>query len=399
MKRTELHYLLLFVLLLWNAVRCFSADIKWAKEITFSDTISHDTYLMGSSINVYTKINGDLIAAGGTVSINDSVKGDLMVTGGTILIHGPVGDDIRVMGGTINITKNVSGDVVVLGGNVQIGKEVIIMGDLIIFAGNVIMDGLVKGKMQAKGGNISLNGNVENGAELKCEELSINGEIRNGSSLAATKIHLGSNAKIYGNVAYWQEAKEFNFGKVLIDGKAIYNPELKPIEQKWDWKYLGFGIAAFFVLYFLSALLCLILLNYFFAGYFEKTAETMNRFFMKSFGIGILYFIAIPILSLFLFITIIGIPVGLFLTFLFILSILFGNSITAIITANWIKNKYQKNWGKGMLIIMSALCFITLKLVSWVPFIGWLVSVVMISAAFGAILQNLKKSDTKTSQS
>lgn len=395
--KTPLHYFfLLIVALLWNTTAIFSANIKWAKEIVFSDTLSNDTYLLGGTINVYTKVNGDLTAAGGTVSINDSINGDLMVTGGTVLIHGPVGDDIRVMGGTVNITKNVSGDVVVLGGNIQIDKEVVIAGDLIVLAGNVIMDGIIKGRMKAKGGNITLNGNVENGAELKAEQLSINGEIRNNSTLAANKILLGSNAKLYGDVIYWQEDKAFDFGKALIDGKAIYNPELKLQEQEWDWKYLGFGIAAFFILYFLSAVLCLILLNYFFSGHMTKSAELMNSFFIKSFGFGILYFIAVPVLSLFLFITIIGIPIGLFLTFLFVLSILFSNVITATVTANWIKNKYKKDWGKGMLIIMSALCFIALKLVSWIPFIGWLTSCVLISAAFGAILQNLRRKDSSS---
>jgi cytoskeletal protein CcmA (bactofilin family) len=345
---------------------------------------------------VNAKINGDLVAAGGTISVNDSVMGDALLAAGTLVLNGFINDDVRAAGGTIKITENVKGDVVVAGGEIEIAPDVSIFGDLISTGGTTILHGTVKGKVKLLGGEVHLNGTVEKDLEVKSGELFVNGRIMGKSSLAAEEITLMEGARFYQDVAYWQEAGEMNFSNAMAAGKATFRPELQLDIDGTSWYYLGFGSFVFVLWYMLSALLLLFLFEYLFPELMKKAGYTANQDTARVLGYGILYLLGIPVISILLFITIIGIPVGVFTLVFYIFSIIVAHVISSVVLANWYNEKYGQHWSTISLVWVALGFFIGLRLISLIPVAGWLVSIIVVGIAFGAVIDTLRRKPIAT---
>jgi hypothetical protein len=69
--------------------------------------------------------------------------------------------------------------------------------------------------------------------------------------------------------------------------------------------------------------------------------------------------------------------------------ILLATVITSVVAANWLNklgNLHQKFWK----IVFSAIgIFIILKILTFTPFLGWLIMVLLAFISFGSILSNV----------
>jgi hypothetical protein len=121
-----------------------------------------------------------------------------------------------------------------------------------------------------------------------------------------------------------------------------------------------------------------------------QAGERLNQEPTRSLGYGAAYFIGLPILVVLLLVTVIGIPIALLFLALYAFSLLFGLSITSVVAAKAMKIKYNyKHWGTWMLVLVSAGVFVVLKLLTLIPFIGWLFYLIVLVVAFGAIVVDL----------
>jgi hypothetical protein len=121
----------------------------------------------------------------------------------------------------------------------------------------------------------------------------------------------------------------------------------------------------------------------------KKAADTGFNSTLKSLGMGVLFFIIVPVAAIVLFVTLIGVPLGLLLVFGYIILILLATVITSVVGANWINNRYEKNWNFWRLVFTGFGLFVLLKLITFTPFVGWLIILLMVCMAFGAILLNI----------
>jgi hypothetical protein len=137
------------------------------------------------------------------------------------------------------------------------------------------------------------------------------------------------------------------------------------------------------------ALVMILIVQYLFSATMKKAADTCFISTLKSLGMGVLFFIAVPVAIVVFFVTMVGVPVGLLLLFGFIILILIATVITSIVAANWINNRYDKKWNSWMLGFTAFIIFVLLKLISFTPFVGWLILLLMVCMAFGAILLNI----------
>jgi hypothetical protein len=137
------------------------------------------------------------------------------------------------------------------------------------------------------------------------------------------------------------------------------------------------------------------IIEYFFSAVMTKTGDTVFNKTLKSLGVGVLFFIAVPIAAVLAFITIIGVPVGLLLLFNYVILILLATVITSVVTAHWLNNRFNHKWNYWRLVFAALAVFIVLKLVSFLPFLGWLIALLAICMAFGAILQNIHWKHTR----
>jgi hypothetical protein len=360
--------------------------IEYGNNVFINQPVYENLYIGGGSVTINSKIIGDLIVAGGTVIINDTITNDILLVAGTATINGFAGGDIRCAGGNIRITKNVNGDVVIAGGSVIIDKGVTI-GGLIASGGDVTLDGNVIGDLKGAFGDFFLNGKVGKDVDCRGGRITINGIIEGKSVIASRYIVIGKNAVFNNDVRYWNKKENLDFKGAIQNGKAIFDPSLRIRTGKWY--YLGTVSLPGLFWYLGMAFLMIVLIQYLFSATLKNAALTVFRDLLKSLGFGFLFFIAVPVAAIVAFVTIIGVPVGILLLVGYIILLLLATVFSALVAANCVNNRYNKNWNYRRIVVIAFFLFIGLKLLSQIPFVGWLFIVLVVCISFGAILTNV----------
>ncbi len=354
------------------------------EKITVSKPEQDDVYLAGETVDVNAIVDGDVVVAGSNITVRDSVRQDLIVAGGEIMVNGYIADDIRAAGGRLTIDSEIGDDVIVAGGKVFITEKAIIHGNLINFSGDIEMNGEVKGMLKSYSGDLDLNGKVHGDARLFGEDIQVNGEVLGISKIAAETIKIGEAAKFYSNVTYWSEGDELDFKSALVNATATYDEALIANRNEISWK--GFGLAGIglFIMYVLSAFLILLVLNWAFSTLFSDAADYLDSGLWKSLGYGIIYIFGVPLLIVLTFIIIIGIPIGLLLFSTYVFTILFGHLVAALLIAHFLyKNRNRKFWP---VVFVSLGIAIVLRFLTLIPFLGSLVSILVIVIAYGLLI-------------
>ena len=142
--------------------------------------------------------------------------------------------------------------------------------------------------------------------------------------------------------------------------------------------------------YVMMVFLFIALIQYLFSNTFRKAGTTVDRAQFKSLLFGFLFFIAVPVGAAVLFVTVIGIPIGLILVLAYVALILLATIITAIVIANWYNYKFNQHWGYWQIVWSSLAMFVLFKLVSFTPFLGSLIMIVIACIAFGALIRNVQ---------
>jgi len=341
-------------------------------DIIIDKTQKDDTYRAGETIKVNAVVQGDLVIAGGNLTVNDSVNGDLTAAGGELFLNSYIADDVRIAVGRATIDSEVGDDLVVFGGEVILTENAIIHGNLICFAGDV-----------------TINGEVIEELDVRAGDVSINGTIRGPSKVSGEDITIGSNAKFYKDVEYYQSDEELDFKNSLVNAKAQFNEDLGEGNSQMSLTTIGTKSLKSWITYILSSFLAILVLHALFRNSFSNAVDDLENSVLKSFGFGLIYLIGIPLMIILTFVIAIGIPLGLFATAVFVFSLLFGHLVAALLVVYYLRHRNQKNWGFWSITFLALICAVVLRLLTMIPIAGILLSVVILSITYGALTLNL----------
>lgn len=344
---------LLIYVLIWGVFispnLAIAAEFRTGENIFIgkSEKIINDVYIAGGSVNSSGFITGDLITAGGSIIINGDVSSDVIAAGGNINILSNVGDDVRLAGGTIILGGKIGGDLILGGGQVNISGDGI-LGDVIIGGGNVYI-------------NAPIGGNV---------------------MIEADKVTLGSLAVISGNLTY-RATKELikeegAVVKGVIDFKLRDN---KSISSKFSTTIFS----EVFLWEFLTLLACAFLIGLTLRRYNKEIIILTISQPFHLLGKGILTLIIFPLVFILLFVTLIGIPLGLLGLLGFIILLIFSWIMVPIILGSIIfryffKKELEISWKT---IFFGALIY---SIIGIIPFLGVLLKMVLILITLGALI-------------
>ncbi|MBU1165147.1 FapA family protein [Patescibacteria group bacterium] len=322
-------------------------------------------------------VNGDVIVLGGTITISGPVAGDVFVIGGNIKVKGDVMGSVRVAGGDVVISGYVERNVNAAGGTLELSDSAEVGWDLIAAGGNVVVNGKVNGNINIAGGNIIFTNEV--GKDL---------DINLGADGYAT---LRSGTKVGG---------DFNYLAATLDQVDIN----ENVEVAGETKHKTVTSArvkaapAFGAIYFFGKLVSLF--GMFIVGLVlislapkvvTQVSVQMTKAPGRSLGWGLIYLILTPIVILLLIITIIGIPLGMILIPMYFIAIylsgIFVGVTVGLLLVNWLtKGKYKKTMIWPM-ILGLVICDIVFS----IPIIGWILAILAVMWAMGALLE-VKKS-------
>lgn len=387
MKTIAINSVILLSLFLWTGL-AHSATILTGESVRVSTPIEGNVYAGAGQITIAAVVNGDVNAGAGELWVMDTIRRDLIVGGGRIHINGVIGEDLRCGGGSVMLRGNVLGDVVVGCGEIEIGPDVVIYGDLVIGGGRVRMYGRVLGSLVTAGGEIEFNGEAAKDAEIRGGDVMLNGIFRGPCKFAAESLRLGPNAEFYQDVRYWQKNGEVDFSRYLSEGaRAIFDESLQQDmgQGKKGWFVGAFSL--FFLYRLLAGALLITVLVLLFDLFFQRTGRDLLTQWLNRFGTGVLYFIGVPVAMVLMFVTVIGIPLGLFTLFFYLFTVAFAYALTATVGAYAWEQYRGLSWTKGQRILVGIAILLGLKIITWIPVLGFLLIAVAVSVAFGSIVR------------
>ncbi len=380
--------IVLTVLLLLSVNRFVLAEVNYSENtivVDESETINDDYFAAAENIKINGTINGNVYIAGGNIQIDGPINGSLYVAGGQISLGSKVAEDIVIFGGELSLEGAIiEGSVHLAGGTIDLDKNTSIHGSLLAAGGTISNSAEIAGRIYAAAGEFKLNNKVGKGIDLYAGELSI-----------------GSNAVIEGNLTYVSNEKatiastaEINGETNFIQAENAYNLSSINFQEVLQRMRTTTSILSF-------GWVCVSGLLLIFVGkkILDLLTDTIEQKPGLTFGLGLIYlFLLIPF-SLLLFVTVIGLHVGILLITIWVISIylakiIFGYFIGKVL----IKNLNATNTNSYLTFIFGLM--IT-TLLTTIPYVGWAIMLMSTIFGMGAIfigirelLTNLRKVPT-----
>lgn len=343
-------------------------------------TVEGNVQVMGSSVRPEAAIKGDFTAMGGRVVVDHAVTGDALLFGGTVDVRAPVGDDLRAAGGDVSVEATVGGDVLAAAGNLKLTNAAQVAGRAELAGNEVLVDGRVNGSLNVRARRLVLNGPVGGSVQAAVEDLELGPLARVGGVLrhSAPTIKQDPAAVVSGAVE--RVDRLFDEGRRWGDRHPMR-------EDRWPgmgmwWLLVPLSMGLFGVL----ALAGLVLFAFSrFAGEAAHQIETQP---WRALGVGIALLLALPVLALLLFFTLLGIPLGLVVMALYPPLLLLGWLIGALFVARWLATRASSGEARDAAVPYGwmAVAVIALLVLGAVPVLGPLLVTATMAAGLGACL-------------
>jgi cytoskeletal protein CcmA (bactofilin family) len=342
-----------------------------------------NAYAAGASVRLSTAVDGDFVAAGGSVVIDQPVKGDVTIAGGSVSVRAPVGDDVRAAGGDVTIESTINGELFAAGGNIALGKGSRIANAATLYAGNVTVDGKIDGPLKVGAQRVTINGEV-------------NGDVR----LYAEKIELGPTARIVGTLQYPISADLKKSEGAAVSGAITRAmPDVSAREgnsatREW---HRGMQSAnpmwAGSIFTFVALLACAAVLPLVFPTFSDQASSTVQNSPGQAAALGFASLLLVPVLAGMLFITILGIPLGMALLMLYPALLLVGYVVGVRYIARRAEIAIRKDTSGSFAISIGffALALLLMMLIARLPFIGPLALIVITIIGTGACILELNR--------
>ncbi len=370
--------------------------VKTGDNVRISEPIAGNAYVAAGEVFIDSTIAGDLIGAVGSIQIQASIRKDILLTCGKINLAAEAGEDVRILGGNIVISKPVKGDLLIAGGEVLITDEAIIGGNIIVAGGNVTVNGTVNGDVHVAGGEVQLTGKVVGDLSAHTGILSLLGSVDGSSKIVSQELLIGGEAHFGKEVRYWTKGGKVDFGTSLDStATATYDNNLRPGYANVDWeKGIKAGFKAFMVLRILSGILLIGLLLAVFSRFFAARAGLVRKHAGRSLARGLTLLCALPVLSGFAMITVIGIPLGIIGFSAFTVFALSAGAVTAIVAAyEWAQRK-NISLSSGKIFLIALCIFLLLRLIGLIPVVGNLANFILSAIAIGHVFRRYTQEET-----
>lgn len=332
----------------------------------------HNVYAAGGRVRPGSAVQGDYVAVGGRVVVDQAVQRDALLAGGSVDLRAPVGQNVRVAGGDINIDSAIGGELFATGGNVTLNSGAHVAQSARLYGGNLAIDGKIDGALDA-------------GAQ----KIVIDGEVGGDARLDAGEIELGPHARIAGALSYasgsdLKKADGATIGGAVTRQERAAAPRHDGARQRTRTWSGPFWLGRVFT--FLALLACAAVFLLVAPRFAASSCDTLERAPWLALALGFGTLVALPVLAVLLFISLLGIPLGLVVMALYPALLLVGYVVGVLAIARLAKAALRKEAPESfaMSIGFFALALLLVMLVGRLPFVGGLAVGVVTVLGIGA---------------
>ena len=318
--------------------------------VTFEDTVNGYSAIAGNLVDIIGNIDGIGFIAGQTVNVNGNLEYGFLA-GQNVNINGQISKNIYAAGETITLSKDAN-----------IGKDLFLAGN-----------------------SINLNGNIQRNINIYASTVTIKkGTTINGNiTIEASNIKVEDGTSIKGTLKYNEDAKND-----ISDNSSIGKTTTYEIA-----KDKGFNTSEI-----LSSILNMVVVFLSITIIIPKTLDKTNEIYekknsnyIKNIGIGFLILICVPLISLILLASNIGVYLGLIIAGLYAIAIYLSFIISGYILGNLILVKLMKlNTNKYLSGIIG---IILLKILMVIPVLSTIICLIAITLGLATIWNLLQKDE------
>lgn len=370
---------IVFVLAIFSILpnSAFALDLKTGSQISVSpeEEIAGNLYVAGGQSKVDGKINGDLSLVSSFSNISGVVEDDLTLAGRQIDFTGEVKGDLRIVGGEVFIKGKVHGDTVIVSGDIHIENTAELLGDILIVGGKVYISAPLNNHAKIVSGHVTMNGLMNSSLEITTQQLVF-----------------GENSVMNGNLRYFSPSKLQQSLSAVVNGEVQYN-QISSFRDSNIFKKVVLSFINFWILLrFVTTLLLAFLLVFVFKVFSQRVNDYGIEHFGKSLITGILSILLVPLVTLVLFISLIGFPLAIIVAISFIFILTISSAIAGIILGTLIHRMVKKTEHTEINFQNTTVGVILLTVLQFVPFLGDITRMVFYVVAVGSIANYLYKS-------
>lgn len=323
-----------------------ASEIRSGGSVTIAqnERIPEDLYLSAGTVAFLGTVNRDASIAAGDATIEGTVEGSLNLAAGQADISGTVRGSVRVAGGSVEVTGDIGGDLVVAGGRVKIPSQASIGGDLIVTGGNVDIRGSIAGDVKGSAMNVT-----------------IGGAVRGNVDVDTSRFEVANSARISGDVTYSSASSGSISSGANIAG-TVERLDQTPWGGSDGWLEQSSGT----LLHALWALIAGVVIVA--AGPRVANAIARNgRSVLAAIGVGLLTLILAPIVAIALTVSLIGLPTGLILLTLFVITLYLTQVFAGLAIGRFILPNGWDDGSRGFNLLAMTLGVIIIAATNLIP--------------------------------
>lgn len=334
----------------------------------------------GNLLRITEPVTRDVFTAGLRVDVNERVEGDIFAAGQDVTINEEVIGSVRAAGNTIIIDSRIDGNVLAFGSSITVTEDAVITGHLNAYGATVVIDGQVDKSVHAAGAVGSFAGQLNGEVSFEGDSLSI----ENGALLMDDLTVIGPTEPVIGEdvtgaelVTY--EFREYENQRSVGAGRAI------PLGALYGG--IAASIVLIFVYWFIAMSIVGLLMIRFWPKTVDKMIDSMHTSFDKTLLRGVAGVFLIPVITVLVAITVIGLPLAGVLFLFYILSMVIAPLVAALCLGKWLLEKLGNETTSPYWQFLFG--YFVLMILLWIPLVGALVRLVAFIWGMGGILHVL----------
>ena len=323
--------------------------------------INGDLYVCANEVYLEqkSKVNGNVFVCANKCELNSDVGGSVYATTNSFEMKyfGFISRDLHLSAKEANLNGWIYRDSFITAKNITTQEKFINQGNFTIEDSNdFVFSGEILGNATINSKNINFK-NKDNDKNITC--------------------------KIAGNLSYSSKQQiEIPEGVAL---KEIAYSNYTSISSNNIFSNILDYILNLLGLLILAHIIYVII-HKFAPKYLDKISNITASTLLKYLGIGLGFLILIPILSILLLLSNVGSILGLIILLMYVIVLLIAKPIFIIALATFTKNKIKKDFNIYLYILLID---IILSLTTLIPYVGFIISILISLVGFGMIIKNL----------
>jgi cytoskeletal protein CcmA (bactofilin family) len=375
-----------------------AADLIAAGEDLMIDSnIKGDAFLTGGDVEVLNTIDGRLLVMGGDVELDARIKDGTSLFVGRASLRGVISGDALAMGGVLDFDGEIDGDMRAVGGKLILRN--IVNGKVLASGGKIeIKDGAtINGKVTLGGGTVYLGGHITGDLRVAARDVVLTGQIDGNVKIAAKTIKVLPSARISGDLVYHSPEA------IQLSDQADIGGDVTFMQSESIDDQVG-GMFAIAGATHLVLIISLVLLASAFVLALPKLFPALDRQSRgrnwSCVGLGLAVLVGGPLLISLLFVSAIGIPIGVLLIAVYFLMVITGQFGSSYVLGrrfiSWTRHDATR---KPLYRIgATALGLFAIWILAIVPVLGIIVVILATARGVGALVFEVVELRTRFGQ-